>query len=120
MKINEIITEVSRGKLRKGTTQALSNITSYPYLDNNSHPYVAYRFGVALAKSPNDVTDNLGPVGSEFTTLGYSKEDQEIINHTRKEFGLAARQHSTEGSVEVDSVNKTSPVAKPKKNKYGV
>jgi hypothetical protein len=120
MKISEIVTEASRGKLRKATTQALSNITSYPYLDNNSHPYVAYRFGVALAKSPNDVKDQIGPIGSEFTTLGYSKEDQEIIDHARKEFGLATHQHSTEGSVEVDSINKTSPVAKPKKNKYGI
>lgn len=120
MKINEIITEASRGKLRKAATQALSNVTSYPYLDNNSHPYVAYRFGVALAKSPNDVNDELGPIGSEFTTMGYSKEDQKIINHARKEFGLATHTHSTEGSVELDNVNSTSPVAKPKKNKYGV
>jgi hypothetical protein len=120
MKISEIVTETSRGKLRKATTQSLSNITSYPYLDNNSHPYVAYRFGVALAKSPNDITDNLGPIGSEFTTLGYSKEDQEIINHAREEFGLKTRTHSTGGSEEINKVNKVSPVAKPKKNKYGV
>lgn len=120
MKISEIVTEASRGKLRKATTQALSDITSYPYLDNNSHPYVAYRFGVALAKSPNDVSDKLGPVGSEFTTIGYSKEDQEIINHARKEFGLATHTHSTQGSEEINNVNPVSPVAKPKKNKYGV
>lgn len=120
MKINEIITEVARGKLRKGTTQSLSNITSYPYLDNNSHPYVAYRFGVALAKSPNDISDQLGPVGSEFTTLGYSDADNDIINHARKEFGLKTRTHSTKGSEELTHVNKVSPVAKPKKNKYGI
>ena len=120
MKINEIISEAARGKLRKATTQAVSNITSYPYLDNNSHPYVAYRFGVALAKSPNDVDDKLGPVGSEFTTIGYSDADNEIINHARKEFGLATHTHSTKGSEEIDKINSISPVAKPKKNKYGV
>ncbi len=120
MKINEIITETGRGKLRKATTQALSNVTSYPYLDNNSHPYVAYRFGVALAKSPNDISDNLGPIGSEFTTVGYSDADNEIINHAREEFGLKTRVHSTYGSEEINKINKVSPVAKPKKNKYGV
>ncbi len=121
MKINEIITEVlTRGKLRKGTRNSVSNIQSYPYLDNNSHPYVAYRFGIALANSPTDVTAKLGPIGSEFVTVGYSEADQEIIDHTRKEFGLPIRKHSGPGSVELDKINKTSPVATPKKNKYGV
>ena len=121
MKVNEIIVEVKdRGKLRKGACNSLSNVQSYPYLDNNSHPYVAYRFGVALAPSPRDVTQKQGPIGSEFTTIGYSDVDQEIIDHARKEFGLPVRKHSGKGSVEMDSVNKSSPVAKPKKNKYGV
>jgi hypothetical protein len=58
VKINEIITEVlERGEFRKSTRQSLSNVDSYPYLDNNSHPYVAYRFGMALARSPDDVVD---------------------------------------------------------------
>ena len=121
MKINEIITEVlERGKLRKATCNSVSNIHSYPYLDNNSHPYVAYRFGVALAKSPRNVSAKIGPIGSEFTTIGYSDVDQEIIDHTRKEFGLPVRKHSGKGSVELDSINKSSPVAQRKKNKYGV
>lgn len=119
MKIFEIVSE-SKGKLRKTTTNSLSNVASYPYLDNNAHPYMAYRFGVALAKSPNDVTEKEGPIGSEFTTIGYSDADQEIIDHTRKEFGFKKRTHSTKGSVENDTVNKVSPTAKPKKNKYGV
>ena len=119
MKIFEIVTE-DKSKLRKGTTQALSNVNSYPYLDNNSHPYMAYRFGVALAKSPNDVEHTEGPIGSEFTTIGYSDADQEIIDHTRREFGFTKRTHSTKGSEELEVVNKTSPTAKPKRNKYGV
>lgn len=119
MKIFEIVTE-SKSKLRKGTSQALSNVNSYPYLDNNNHPYLAYRFGMALAKSPNDVDHQEGPIGSEFTTVGYSDADQKIIDHARKEFGITARKHSGKGSAEIDNVNKTSPVAKRKKNKYGV
>lgn len=121
MKINEIITEVlTRGKLRKGTLNSIPNIQSYPFLDNNSHPYIAYRFGVALANSPRDVTAKIGPIGSEFTTIGYSAADQEIIDHTRKEFGMPVRKLSGRDSVELDNVNKTSPVPTPKRNKYGV
>ena len=121
MKINEIVVEAKgRKKLRKATTQSLSNIQSYPYLDNANHPYTAYRFGVALARSPSDVDYLEGPIGTEFTTLGYSAADQEIIDHTRKEFGLPVRKHSTNGSAELDTANKTSPIAKPKRNRYGV
>ena len=121
MKINEIIVEAKeRGKIRKATQNSLSNLHSYPYLDNNAHPYVAYRFGVALARSPRDVTAKQGPIGSQFTTIGYSDVDQEIIDHTRKEFGLPVRKLSTKGSFELDGVNKSSPVATAKRNKYGV
>ena len=119
MKITEIVVE-SKGKVRQATKNSLSNLDSYPHLDNNNHPYLAYRFGVALAKSPNDVDHQEGPIGSEFTTVGYSDADQEIIDHARKEFGFKKRKHSGKGSVELDNVNKTSPTAKPKKNKYGV
>lgn len=121
MKINEIITEDNkRGKIRKSVRHSLSNINSYPYLDNNTHPYVAYRFGVALAKSPDDVKAPLGPIGSEFLTVGYTDADQEIIDHARKEFGIKAKKHSGKGSEELERINKVSPVAKPKRNKYGV
>ena len=121
MKINEIVIEAKgRKKLRKATSNSLPNIQSYPYLDNANHPYTAYRFGVALAKSPNDVDHLEGPIGTEFTTIGYSDADQKIIDHARKEFGLPSRKHSTKGSVEMDKVNKISPVASSKKNKYGV
>ncbi len=119
MKINEIIQE-AKSELRKATTQSLSNVTSFPHLDNNNHPYLAYRFGVALAKSPNDVDNQEGPIGGEFTTIGYSDADAEIINHARKEFGIKGKVHSTRGSTELPSINKASPVAKPKRNKYGV
>jgi hypothetical protein len=121
MKISEVVNEAKgKEKLRKATTNSLPNVHSYPYLDNANHPYTAYRFGVALAKSPNDVDHLEGPIGTEFTTIGYSDADQEIIDHTRKEFGLPARKHSAKGSVESDTVGKVSPVAKPKRNKYGV
>ena len=121
MKINEIVTEAKeKGKIRKATQNSVSNLHSYPYLDNNVHPYIAYRFGVALARSPRDVSAKQGPIGSQFTTIGYSDADQEIIDHTRKEFGLPVRKISTKGSFELDSVNKSSPTATPKKYKYGL
>lgn len=117
MKINEIVSE---SKLRKGTSNGLPNVQTYPLLDNNANPYLAYRFGVELATSPDNDIDRYGPIGTEFTTIGYSAADEEIINHAAKKFGLKRTTHGGKGSVELDSVSKASPVAAPKRNKYGV
>jgi hypothetical protein len=117
MKINEVVNEA---KLRKGTSNSLPNIQSYPKLDNNANPYLAYRFGMELAGSPGVDTEQRGPIGSEFTTIGYSDADQEIIDHASKKFGLKRKTHGGKGSVELDNINTASPVAKPKRNKYGV
>jgi hypothetical protein len=117
MKINEIVTEA---KLRTGTSNGLPNVQTYPKLDNNANPYLAYRFGMELAGSPDRDMEQRGPIGSEFTTIGYSDADQEIIDHASKKFGLKRKTHGGKGSVELDSTNKISPIAKPKRNKYGV
>lgn len=117
MKINEFVIE---DKLRKGTTNALPNVQSYPKLDNNANPYLAYRYGIELAVSPSRDIEQRGPIGSEFTTIGYSDADEEIIDHASKKFGLKRKTHGGKGSVENNSVNSSSPVPKPKRNKYGV
>ena len=117
MKINEIVTE---GDVRKGSKNALPNLQSFPHLDNNANPYLAYRFGIELAGSPDVDADAQAGTGSEFVTVGYSSADDEIIDHAAKKFGLKRKTHGGKGSVELDKVNKVSPVATPKKNKYGV
>lgn len=117
MKISEIVSESA---LRKGTSNGLSNVQSYPHLDNNANPYLAYRFGIELAGSPDQDVEQRGPIGSEFTTIAYSSAEEEIINHASKKFGLKRKTHGGKGSVELDNINKNSPVAKPKRNKYGV
>jgi hypothetical protein len=117
MKVSEVITEAG---VRKGVTNALPNLQSYPHLDNNANPYLAYRFGIELAGSPDVDADRQAGTGSEFVTVGYSDADEEIINHASKKFGLKRKTHGGKGSVELAKVNNASPVAKPKKNKYGV
>lgn len=117
MKINEIVTEA---KLRKGARRAIPGLESYPHLDNNSNPYLAYRFGLELAGSPDRNVDEQGGWGSEFATIAYSDADREIIDHAKKKFGIPTKKQSNKKSSELDKVNKTSPVAQRKKNKYGV
>ena len=122
MRAKEFVNE-NKKPLRKSTRQSMPNLTVSGDLDNNNHPYLAYRFGVALAPSP-DVSDiyDEGPIGSDFTMIDYSDGDAEIRKAAAKRMGIKFNKGTGQGSKELpDSiVNKTSPVAKPKKNRYGV
>jgi hypothetical protein len=122
MKINEIVSSgiVTEGKLRKAARLALPDARTWPDLDNNNSPYAAYRFGVALATSPNQIADKEGPIRGQFTTIGYSSADNEILSSAAKQMGVKSKKLSGKGSKELPFINKSSPTAKPKKNKYGV
>lgn len=121
MRAKEFINEESK-PLRKSVEQSLPNFTSSDALDNNNHPYLAYRFGVALAASPDP--DNMykkGPVGSNFNMVDYTDADEEIRKAAAKRMGIKFNKGTGKGSEELKNViNKKSPVAKPKRNKYGI
>ena len=124
MRAKEFIPEgQDRKPLRKGTQQSTPNLSSYDQLDNNNAPYLAYRFGIALAGSPGDNNDmyKRGPIGSNFSMIDFSEGDAEIRRGAEKKMGIKSSRSTGKGSKEVDSlVNKISPVNQPKKNRYGV
>lgn len=121
MKIHEIVVEGrDRKPLRKSAQLALPNHTQYDFLDNNAHPYLAYRFGVALARSPDGDMDKKGPIGSNFNMIDYSEADADIRRGAERIMGIKSNRGTGSGSEEMDLVNKTSPVASKKRNKYGV
>lgn len=107
MKINEIVSE---GKLRKGAQRATPDMQTWPELDNNNSPYAAYRFGIALAGAPDYPMDKRGPIGGQFTTIGYSDADREILDAAAANMGVVATQQSSDTSCELPSVHKSSPV----------
>lgn len=111
MKVNEIITEGSGlSSLRKGAQDAAPDLEVFPQLDNNNNPYRAYRFGVAMAVSPDTHMDREGPIGSDFTTIGYTDADREIIDGAKKLMGVSSDKKSSGKSEESDWVNKQSPM----------
>lgn len=124
MRAKEFIPEgKDRKPLRKGVQQSMPNLTSYDQLDNNAQPYLAYRFGIALAGSPGneDGMYKRGPIGSDFNMVDFSEGDAEIRRGAEKKMGVKASRGTGKGSKEVDElVNKVSPVSTPKRNKYGV
>lgn len=121
MKINEVIAEGrDRKPLRRSAHLALPNLSQYDTLDNNNHPYLAYRFGIAMAGSPDSDMDQRGPIGSNFNTIDYSQADAEIRRGAERIMGVTASRSTGPGSEEMSLVNRRSPVAAKKPNQYGV
>ena len=83
--------------------------------------YEIYRFGVAMASSPEITTDAThGPVGETPVVVAYSDGEEEIINSTMKQMNVRGNKITSKGSKETPGTNVTSPVSKPKRNRYGV
>jgi len=125
MKILDIITE-SGGmkKIDKTQKAAMKNATTFPSMNMSSgSQYLGYRMAIALAGAPDFPTkqeaDNW--IGGDPLLAPYTDEENDMINAAAKQVGGGKRQTwSNNRSLETADVNKTSPVAKPKKNQYGV
>lgn len=116
MKIREIFAE---GSFSHDTQQSMPNMRIHPDLDNSS-PYKSYRYGVAMAGQPNQEFDPNGPVGQKMITVGYTEADDAIVRGADKVMNSKSHPLTSTGSKERKDVHKTSPINKPKANKYGI
>jgi len=118
MKIFEIINEAKEKKLSKSMKASAPHAKQYNTIDQY---YGMYRFGVAMAGSPDKPTPQEGPAKDVPAVWMYSKGEEEIVNRAAKNKGISGKTIVAKGpSEELKSTNTTSPVAKPKHNKYGV
>lgn len=97
------------------------------YLPDMDKYYELYRLGLDMAgintppeQKVNDIDGEGWPVSNNAVMLAYSKGDDEIITKSLKKRGYKQKMTSDGDSREDHGINKTSPVAKPKKNRYGV
>ena len=125
MRAKEFITEAGgMRKIDKEYKSSLKNAVTLPALNQSTgSAYMNWRFGVALAGAPNYPTkmeaDNW--IGGDPLLSTYSEEEWDMITAAAKQVGAGTIQNwSGKRSEEVADVNKTSTVAKVKRNKYGV
>jgi nicotinamide mononucleotide adenylyltransferase len=103
---------------------AMKNATTIPGLNMaTGSMYKNYRMGIALAGAPDYPTkqeaDNW--IGGDPLISSYTEQEFEMVKAAAKQVGAGRIQNwSGNRSKEIADVNKTSTVAKPKKNKYGV
>jgi len=117
VRIKEFIVEAD--KLRRSAEAAIPDAHFYPALDNSS-PYASYRYGIALAGSPEYSMDKNGPTQSKMVTSAYTDGDAEIINKANKSMGVKGKALTSKKSQESSTVDTSTPVAQIKRNKYGV
>jgi len=125
MRAKEFITEAGgMRKIDKEYKSSLKNAVTLPALNQSTgSAYMNWRFGVALAGAPNYPTkmeaDNW--IGGDPLLSTYTEEEWDMITAAAKQVGAGTIQNwSGKRSEEVADVNKTSTVAKVKRNKYGV
>jgi len=114
MRLKEILTEEM---MPNRYAAPLSKARRYPEYPSSS-PYRIYRFSTQMADHTTPQT--YGAAANLGVTVAYSEGDEEIINATEKRLGTPSEPLSSETSEEMDNINKNSPVAKKKKNRYGV
>jgi hypothetical protein len=135
MKIREIIKEgttTGSGTKAKGHMEpipkeykaSMKDASTLAMLNQSSgSAYIGYRYGVALAGAPDFPTkmaaDNW--IGGDPLVSTYTDVEWDMIKAAAKQVGAGTvKNWSGNRSKEVADVNVVSPVAKPKRNKYGV
>ena len=88
----------------------------------NQDPYLQYRMGLVLASSGPDqqLPEPSSPWGENMAVVTYSDADREILQTALKITGQPSAAITTAKSQEPKHINKSSPVAVKKRNRYGV
>jgi hypothetical protein len=124
MKIRDIITEQT-GELPDRARRATRGLNRFTDGKKWNSDYTLYRLGLALActdgKTMPDIDDESW-VGRWKITAPYTQAEQDMLKMAYKAVDAEHEDinHGDLRSQEGHTIQKTSPVAKPKKNKYGV
>lgn len=91
----------------------------------NTDPYMQYRMGVAVAAARAHKENHIefeqeSPWAENLTQIMFAPEDEETIRLASKLMGVTPTKIADNKSHEASDTANVSPVAQPKKNKYGV
>lgn len=125
MKIREVITEATAGKLKPRQQQPSRGIHKFTDAEKWNSDYKQYRLGLALAE-----TDGVTPPTVDYeswygrwkTAHPYTQQECDMLNLAYKATKVKHQDlnHGDIRSQELESTNKQSPTATRKKNRYGV
>lgn len=112
---------IGEAKLKDESNYTLPATYVLPKLPNQD-AYLQYRMGLVLASSgPGQaMPEPESPWGENMVISAYSTGEEEILKTALGIAHQTAEMITTAKSEEPKGINKTSPVAAKKKNKYGV
>lgn len=115
MRAKEFITEQSSG-VHPYDEKRLANIMVMPELDQY---YEFYRFMIAAACSPGLPSPD-DDLNNKPAAVAYTLEDEKKLRHALKLMGKKGKWMTSGEAHEPTDTSAVSPIAKIKKNKYGV
>lgn len=94
------------------------------YFPDMDKYYELYRLTLDMATSNTDLKNDIDgtgwPSSNNAVMLAYTKQEDELINKTLKKRGYKQKKTSGDKSRESEDLNIVSPVAKIKKNRFGI
>ena len=125
MKVNEIISEAKQAKITKRQSQSSKGMHLFGDAEKANSDYVQFRVGMAVASTDGKTMPDIDPkswIGKKKAAFPYTQEEADMLKLAYKAVGASYEDlnHGDLESKELDTTNKVSTVAKPKRNKYGV
>ncbi len=126
MRAKEFVSEAQSKKITKRQNQSTRGLNIHNDGGSNwASDYGGYRTMMAAASTDGKTTPDMSKesyIGKKKTAYPYTKEEQDKLKIAYKLAGqtYSDPNHGDMRSLELDDTNKTSPVPKRKKNKYGV
>jgi hypothetical protein len=122
--IQEAKTHGTAGKMSQERGAALPGVFVQKDL-RNTDPYMQYRYALAVAaarahKEYGIEFEQESQWAENLTQVMYTPEDEETIKLASNLMGVKATRITDNSSHEGENTYSVSPVAKPKRNKYGV
>lgn len=125
MRAKEFVSETRSAKITKRHAQSSAGIHIVNDGPTWASDYAGYRVMMAAAGTDGEIDPNMDKesyIGKKKTAYPYTKEDEAKLKKAYKVAGMQFEDPNNGDmrSLELPDVNTASPVAKPKKNKYGV
>jgi hypothetical protein len=127
MRAKEFIQEgkSSQSKITKRQQQSTAGLNTYSDAEHWNSDYVAYRLGMAVAGTDGVIDPQMDAkswIGKSKSTHPYTQQEQDMLKKAYKAVGANYKDENNGNlkSMELETTNKQSPVAKIKKNRYGI
>lgn len=127
MKVSEVIVEakVKQAKMTSRQNQSTRGVHLFGDAERANSDYVQFRVGMAAASTDGKTKPNIDAkswIGKKKAAFPYTQQEADMLKMAYQAAGASYDDinHGDMSSKELDTINKVSPVAKPKRNKYGI